>query len=460
MMKEFIREAIRGVPAEFVEVRIEDTRRQSVAFRGKDLTQAQETRDSGGYVRVLVDGVWGFLSFNRPERLKNYTLQAVAAAKAVGGGTIKLAPAPVIEADIPSGAQPGADPREVSLLQKVEEMRRLASYIVSAHDNIISSSASCSQEDRVIHVANSDGTYIKTEGVWCSAGVGATARDGNIVQGVHKGFGTRHDWRDILKAEDALDGLIADALDMLNSEPVKGGRTTVILDPRMASVFIHEAFGHLSEADNVATNEKLAAQMKIGAPFGRPILNVLDGGNLHQERGSFAYDDEGVPSSMTYLIKDGILAGRLHSRETAGLMNEALTGNARTIHYRFPPICRMSNTFIDAGQSTFDEMLDGVADGLYVVGSGAGNTSTGLFTFSAERARVIKNGKLGGWVRDLMMTGDVFETLNNIDMVGNDLIRSRAGGCGKSYGQRMQYPLAVSMGSPHIRIQNLLIGGR
>ncbi|MCD4653121.1 TldD/PmbA family protein, partial [bacterium] len=134
--------------------------------------------------------------------------------------------------------------------------------------------------------------------------------------------------------------------------------------------------------------------------------------------------------------------------------------NARTINYRFSPICRMSNTFIAPGPHLFEEMLEGISDGLYVVGGGSGNTSKGLFTFSAERARVIKNGKLGSWIRDLTLSGNVFETLKDIDMVGPDLKRSRSGGCGKSVGARMQFPLSVSMGSPHIRIQNVLIGGR
>ena len=234
----------------------------------------------------------------------------------------------------------------------------------------------------------------------------------------------------------------------------------MILDPRLSGVFIHEAFGHLSEADNVTDNPKLLSQMTIGTRFGSEHFSVLDGGILANERGSFNYDDEGVPSTMTYLIREGKLAGRLHTRDTAASMGEQPTGNARTINYRFAPICRMSNTFIAPGPHKFEKMLEGISNGLYVVGGGSGNTSKGLFTFSAERARVVKNGKLGGWIRDLTLSGNVFETLKNIDMVGDDMKRSRSGGCGKSVGARMQYPLSVSMGSPHIRIQNVLIGGR
>ncbi len=324
----------------------------------------------------------------------------------------------------------------------------------------MSSSSSYREEIKDIIYANSEGAMILSQGFWGAGGMSAIAREGNVVQSVHSGFGTRSDWREIVKAEEQIDSICSEVIDLVKAEPVTGGRYTVILDPRLSGVFIHEAFCHLSEADNVSDNPKLLKQMQLGRRFGPDFFSVLDGGQIANERGSYMYDDEGVPSHLTYLIKDGLLAGRLHTRETAAAMNEAVTGNGRTINYKFSPICRMSNTYIAQGPHKFEEMLSDVENGLYVIGGGSGNTSKGLFTFSAEKARIIKNGELGPYVRDLVLSGNVFETLMDIDKVGNDLVRSRSGSCGKSVGARMQFPLNVSMGSPHIRIKNVLIGGR
>lgn len=459
-MKSTLKQAIAEARADFVEIRFEDTAKAGISFSGRDLKKAQSTRDYGGYVRALINGSWGFVSFNDPDKIRNYIRAAEDRALAAGKGSVRLAPVKPVDDSVELVMDPSDDPRSVCLEEKVSLFRRISNKILGSSPTVISSGASYVEEERRIYYANSEGTNIKMHGFWGAGGLSAIGRHQDVVQSVYSGFGTRTSWKDICSAENAVDEVCRDVLDLVKADPVVGGRYTVILDPRLSGVFIHEAFGHLSEADNVTDNPKLLSQMTIGTRFGSEHFSVLDGGILPDERGSFKYDDEGVPSSLTYLIREGKLAGRLHTRDTAASMGENPTGNARTINYRFSPICRMSNTFIAPGPHKFEQMLDGISDGLYVVGGGSGNTSKGLFTFSAERARVVKNGKLGGWIRDLTLSGNVFETLTNIDMVGDDLKRSRSGGCGKSVGARMQYPLSVSMGSPHIRIQNVLIGGR
>ncbi len=459
-MRSLLKDAIAGSSADFVEIRLEDTARQEISCSGKDLKKAQKIRDYGGYVRALVNGSWGFVSFTDPRELKHHVEAAELRARAAGKGENKLAPVDPVQDTIPRDVEPDMDPAKVPLNEKIETFKKFSTQVMNVSDKIISSGAGYREEDRKIVYGNSEGSLIETNGLWGAGGLSAIGREGNVVQSVYSGFGTRGNWGEITIAEESIGQITREVLDLVNAEPVAGGRYTVILDPRLSGVFIHEAFGHLSEADNVSDNPELLKQMKLGTRFGQDHFNVLDGGVIPNERGSFRYDDEGVPSTLTYLIKDGLLTGRLHCRETAAAMGEKPTGNARTINYRFAPICRMSNTYIDAGPHTFEEMLSDVENGLYVVGGGSGNTSKGLFTFSAEKARVIKNGKLGGWVRDLTLSGNVFETLMDIDKVGNDLFRSKSGGCGKSVGARMQFPLNVSMGSPHIRIQNVLIGGR
>jgi TldD protein len=148
--------------------------------------------------------------------------------------------------------------------------------------------------------------------------------------------------------------------------------------------------------------------------------------------------------------------GRLHSRETATKMGEPITGNARAVSYRYPPIVRMTNTFIEPQGASFEEMIGGIKEGIYVKNWYGGTTSMEMFTFSAGEAHMISHGRVAELVRPVVLTGNIFTTLENIDAIGSDLEMNQGGGCGKGG----QYPLPVSNGSPHIRIQRCLVGGR
>ena len=161
-------------------------------------------------------------------------------------------------------------------------------------------------------------------------------------------------------------------------------------------------------------------------------------------------------ASQTYLIQEGVLVGRLHSRETAAKMKENPTGNARALSYRYPPLVRMTNTFIVPGSVSFADMIADIQEGVYARNWFGGTTSMEMFTFSAGEAYMIRSGKIAELVRPVVLTGNVFVTLKNIDAIGNDLEMNQGGGCGKGG----QMPLPVSNGSPHIRIRHCLVGGR
>jgi TldD protein len=137
-------------------------------------------------------------------------------------------------------------------------------------------------------------------------------------------------------------------------------------------------------------------------------------------------------------------------------MKEKVTGNARAISYRYPPIVRMTNTYIEPGAASFADILADIKEGIYAKNWYGGTTSMEMFTFSAGEAYMIRNGKVAEMLRPVMLSGNVFATLGNIDAIGDDLEMNQGGGCGK--GEQM--PLPVSNGSPHIRISRCLVGGR
>jgi TldD protein len=192
----------------------------------------------------------------------------------------------------------------------------------------------------------------------------------------------------------------------------------------------------------------------MGRKMGRSILNITDGGTVPGQGGSMKYDDEGTECTLTYLVKDGILSGRLHSRETAAMMGEKPTGNARAQSYRFPPIVRMTNTSIEPGPNTFEEMVADIKYGIYAVRPHGGQTSFEQFTFGAGEAFEIVDGKVGQRLRNVSISGNLFKTLENIDMIAGDRSWQSVGYCGK--GEQLA---PVGGGGPHIRIIDCVVGG-
>ena len=451
--RSLVEDALRGHDARYIEVRLEATQATRILYRGKDLEEIGRSSGIGGCVRALADGGWGFVCFNSLEGLREKAAAAVRNARLVSGERIELAPAsPVIDIVKPSIKK---DPRNIPLAEKKAQLDQYVETIWQVAD-IASSTLGYGDGWRKVVFGNSEGTYIEQERVDVMFRASAVARDGGDVQQSHISIGSNGDYALVEGLHDDVATMARRAGELLKAPQAKGGEHTVILDPVLAGVFIHEAFGHLSEADHVYENDQLKEIMVLGRRFGGEHLNVVDGATVPGLRGSYKYDDEGVPGGRTYLLKEGVLVDRLHSRETAAKMGENPTGNARAITHNFPPIVRMTNTYIENGSASFDELVSEIEEGVYARNWFGGMTSMEQFTFSAGEAYMIRNGKVAELVRPVMLSGNLFVTLENLDAVADDLEMNQGGGCGKGG----QSPLPVSNGSPHIRIQKCLISGR
>ncbi len=245
------------------------------------------------------------------------------------------------------------------------------------------------------------------------------------------------------------------SIDLLSASPSKKGKYDVILDPRIAGVFAHEAFGHLSEADFIYENPGMKKMMTLGREFGKEFLNIIDDGSMKNLSGYTPYDDEGIKADKTYLIKKGKLNSRLTSRETAATLEEPLSGNARALNPYYQPLVRMTNTYIDNGPHQKEELFASLKDGIYCVDYIGGMTNLEMFTFTAGRAYRVENGKVKELLKDVVLSGNVFETLGNITGVANDLKHfGSLGGCGKGG----QSGLPVTVGAPHVLVKNVLVG--
>jgi TldD protein len=453
-MKEKLLDLCGKLPADYVEVRVQEGTGTNIHYAGQELEDIGERTGRGGCVRVLKDGGWGFATFDDLDRLEDYARQAVRQAELVEGKKFDLAPVEARQQAYRTEVE--TDPADVPLADKQQMCRRYNDIIL--HSPRVQTSMVIYRDGRAkTSFANSEGSYIEQEYVFCGALVGAIAVEGANVQRAYEVNGDLRGFQKVTAMEEECEKAVRRAVESLDAEPVEAGSYTVIVDPKLCGVFVHEAFGHLSESDFVYENPRLRDIMEIGRRFGPDFLNITDDGSLEGEAGFIAFDSEGVPGAPTPLIKDGVLSGRLHNRETAAKMGEAPTGNARAISYRHPPIVRMTNTFMEPGQTPFEEMLQETPDGLYAVGMLGGQTNMEMFTFSAEEAYRIRDGKIARKVRDVVLTGNVFQTLKNIDRIGSDFkMYGGLGGCGKGG----QPPLRVGDGGPHCRIQNVVIGGR
>jgi len=455
-MRDRIQEALKHSKADYTEIRIEEKETSRVVFRGKDLEVANANIDKGGIVRCLIkDKGWGVATFNNLDDLLNKADQAYQCAQ-VGSVPEPIELASVEPIQKVTTVEMKRDFRDISLAEKKALAERYNQVLLGYSNKIIDTQSAYNDTFTKLTLANSEGTYIEQEKPSVVIVTFAVARDGDNVQQAYESLASTQGFEYVLDKDEMARKAAQKAVDLLGAKTVKAGQYPVVVDQMLAGVFIHEAFGHLSEADFVYENPKAREMMTMGRRFGKGILNVYDDGSIPNQRGTTLYDDEGTPARRNWLIRDGELVGRLHSRQTAAKMGEKASGNARAINYRFAPIVRMTNTAIDNGKTSFEEMIKDIELGLYACDAYGGETVLENFSFSSGYAYMIRKGKLAEMVKDVILAGNLFTSLENIDAIGNDFKwLNTGGGCGKGN----QYPLPVGMGAPHIRIQNVVIGG-
>ncbi len=244
------------------------------------------------------------------------------------------------------------------------------------------------------------------------------------------------------------------AVTMLRAKDAPTGEMPVILASGTSGVLFHEACGHGLEADAVRKGASVYTG-KMDEQIASPVVSAADDPTIVNGWGSFAFDDEGTAAQKTLLIENGYLRSFMYDRLTATQFEVDLTSNGRRQSFRHVPQTRMTNTFIMAGESTVDDMLDGVERGLYAksLGGGEVNPATGDFVFGVTEGYLVENGKITHPVKGAILIGNGPRVLKDIDMVSNDLAFD-TGMCGKS-GQSVP----AGTGQPTLRVSRLTVGG-
>ena len=454
--------AARSDDAEFVDCRITESDNTGILCQDGRADKIGQGRSRSGCVRALVDGAWGFAATDEPDekRLGKCLASALAMARAAAPHvTERGAAATPPPARGESVTKVEIDPRKVPLEEK---MRIVTGYERAAREKhgdllantIISYGDGWKREV----VANSLGAATLTEQIRTRllarmvAKKGDTRQAGTESRGQLAGF----ELLDQIPAEEFSVRAADRAVSLLSAKRAPSGRFPVVFHPTITGVLVHEALGHSAEADLVFSGMSILDGKK-GTRVASDIVTVIDDPTVDRAYGSFAYDSEGTPAKRHVLIEKGILKGFLHSLETAGRMGAEPRGSGRAESAQAPPLVRMSNTFFEPGEDSFESLLAPIDYGVYLIDSSGGYVfpERGQFVVRASEGWIIRDGKLAEQVRDVSVSGMTLEALSRIDGLSKDFSLALPGTCGKS-GQGVP----VDGGGPYVRISEVVVGGQ
>jgi TldD protein len=446
---------------DFADFRITEVESTSISIRKGIVEEVSYNTSIGGAARVLFNGGWGFYYTTDLSVQGMYTAleKAYRAAKAV---SVKVAEKSRIriektyEDDVRLNVK--IDPRSVSLEEKVKTALEFDKCIWKDTERIVTTTVGLSDSVRKEFIVNSQGSEVRYEVCSIRLSGSAVAKEGDLVQNVSTAVGGSRGWELVEEFDYVKEGceLGKRGIELLKALPPPSGRMNILMDQSLVGVFIHEAFGHAAEADAVKANMSILSGL-IGKRVGVETVNVVDDPTLPGMRGSYPYDSEGTKAVRREIVKNGILVGYLHSLETAAHLNAEPNGAARAMNFSSKPIVRMSNTFVENGEYSFDELAELVKNGIYLAKSYGGyvDPARGQFYFTAQEGYLIENGKIGEKVQNVSMSGLTLEVLKNVIGVGNDLKHAFPGSCGKD-GQWVP----VSGGGPHLAVKDVVVGGR
>jgi TldD protein len=443
---------------DYCDIRKVQTSGLALEVKDGELKKAVPGAEIGLSIRVLLNGAWGFsatsdLTWSQVEKTLSRAANLAKAGSKYIKEPIKLQEIEVLK--LSEHWKPQINPADVSIEDKFELISSMDNRI-HEFENILTVTTSYSESTKELHFQSTEGADINTSVTRTVAQANLVARkDANIVGYRTRIGGTRG--YEIFKDEDPIKKgeYAAETVNrILSAKPCPSGELPLVADPSLTGVFVHEALGHAAEADCVVTHESIL-DGKVGQKIANDLVTVVDDSTLRGAFGSFPVDDEGVMGSRKVLIENGILKNFISNRETAFKLGVKPNGGSRAESYQVRPLVRMSNTMIEPGEHTFEELIEDIKYGIYAKGTRGGqvDTAKGTFQFNAQEAYLIENGEIKTPLKDVSLAGDTLEILKNIDALTKKREFGEPGYCGK--GQLVP----VGDGGPNTRIKSATVGG-
>lgn len=437
---------------EFAEIRLERTRFTRIEIRD-GVYNVSSGIDYGAAVRVYVNGSMGFAFTTRINAgsLRRAVEQAYSLARSTPGSQPKPLLFDPVEDYYEHPVKKSIEdvPIDVKLkdLAELDKLVAGKSFVKSrlvVYNERVEERYYASTEERLIGEKR-ELSYLYASAFGEEAGVRGSA---HITQGTVKGYTL---WEKVPQ-EKMAEELLGRLQRQLRAKTPRAGSFPVVIAPEALGVFVHEAFGHLAEADLVEAGSAL--QGKKGQQVASSLVSIVDDPGIDDGFGTLRYDDEGVRTARAVIVENGIHKQIMTDRIHAAILGAEPTGNARAESFRYPPLVRMRNTVMLPGDYGVEELFEGVEFGYYIVSTAGGQTNIdGNFQVGVEEAYEIVKGEVGEPVRNLSIVGNTLETLLNIDAVAKDF-GLFYGRCGK--GQLVY----VSDGGPHVRVRKMTVGGR
>ena len=458
---EYVSRLTSEVGAQFIDVRIQRRYYELVVLDNGVLRDFTVSTSLGAGVRVFVDGAVGYSSTSTVTRdsIREAVMRAYKMARASKPLALRadVAERPVSRDRVSSKFS--VDPENIDYSEKIGLLRDMYSVVKDVKSLSSTVLRLGYEHDRRIYLSSlGDNVEVEYRMIGVSSALKA------VVEGAQESlydaesavagweFVKSLNWHDWIQERAKL------VVEAATAEHVKPGKYDIVLDNEMVGLLLHEAFGHATEGDAIVAGASVL-RGRIGERIASELVTVVDSGVV--EGGAFIpYDDEGTPKKKTYTVKNGVLAGYLHSLTTAKALGAEPTGNARVMSYEHPLLVRQTNTYMEPGDWNVEELIRDTRRGLYVKGRGAlggqVNPLTGAFTFTSGPSYIIEDGEPRRLVKGVMLSGLILETLKSVDAVARDLVvrTSVFGGCGKG-GQLVR----VGDGGPHIRVRGFTIGG-
>ena len=412
--------------------------------------------DQGAGVRVTSGGRTVYANGHVTDG-DDVLLLAGRAAASVSEGPELHESAPLAPDELARPHAVAIDPRGVPVERKVALLRTADRVARAFDDRVVQVTVSYAESVQNVTVANSEGLMRGDTRVRLNLAVNVVARQGDVLEsGFEAVRGTRG--FEMLGEDVVTEAATAAARRaVLNAgaEPAPAGTYMVVLSSEAGGTLIHESVGHGLEADLNLKGLSVYSG-RIGQKVASHLITVVDDGRDPGQRGTAAMDDEGTPTQRTVLIEKGVLKTYLSDRKHAATLGIARSGNARRESFRHLPICRMTNTMIDRGESDPDDIIRSVKDGIFVkkMGGGQVDVVSGNFAFEISECYRIRDGRVAEPLRGATLVGQGPKLMSEIDMVGWDLGYS-TGTCGKD-GQGAP----VADAQPTLRIPSVVVGGK
>lgn len=448
-------------PSDFVDVRYAYSAGETFTVRNGRFDSISNQVTGGVAVRALIDNAWGFTSTIQTDLDSVVETIKKAVKIAQLGSKYASYPRKISDKWVYEGT--GAtkmeiDPREIDKDEKFELITTIEKSAREFSDNIVQASSTYQETHMQEFIVNNKGTKVANEVHAVRLMKSAVGRQGTNMQTVFDSIGGTGGWELIQKWDPKEEGekSAQQAEELLKAPKPPSGKMNVIMDPSLTGVFIHEAFGHACEADAIISKNSVL-EGKLGERVGVEGVNVMDDPTIPGLRGSFEYDSEGTKTRKRVLVKDGILQEYFHSLETASYMGVEPNGAGRAMNFNVPPIPRMGNTYVDAGDMTLEEIAELTKDGVYLKNSYGGYVmpAKGQFYFTCQYGYVIKDGEIDVMFGNVGLSGMILEVLVNAYGIGNKWEPAFLGTCGKG-GQWVP----VTGGGPNIGVSGLVVGGQ